>query len=244
MNFVEKLFELQEDHEKVEINKKITLDGSYLYLLRKMKKEFEVNKKTYNEKVKAIGDIKKEYASISKELKEINSKIDGFEKTLYNEAGSDLKAIKSLEGNIKSSKTSLKLLEDKAIDLLEREEKLKLEIEASKTELLTVKNNFYSYKEKTSKKIEDAKNEINLLNGEIKKLENEIPKRYLKCYNDILNQKKKPVAKIHGTICSGCKMKVSAMTMDEIYKGKEIVFCDNCGRILFYETTKDLKEAK
>lgn len=244
MNIVGKLFELQENCDKVEANKKITLDGSYLYLLRKMKKEFEENKEKYNAKVKSIEKIKLEYASISKELKELNSKISGYVNSLYNEAGSDLKAIKALESNIKNSKTALKLLEDKAIELLETEEKLKLEIETSKTELITVKNNFYSYKNATSKKIEEANNEIRLLENEIKRLESEIPKKFLTYYNDMLKQKKKPVAILHGTVCSGCKMKVSSMTMDEIYKGKEIVLCDNCGRILLYEEVGNLKEAK
>lgn len=244
MNIVGKLFELQENYDKVETNKKITLDGSYLYLLRKMKKEFEENKQKYNTKVKSIENIKREYMSISKELKEVNSKIEGYEYSLYNEAGSDLKAIKALEVNIKNCKASLKLLEDKAIVLLETEEKLKLEIETSKTELITVKNNFYSYKSATSKKIDEANNEIKILEDEIKKLENEIPNKFLSYYKDMLKQKKRPVAKLHGTVCSGCQMKVSSMTMDEVYKGKEIVLCDNCGRILLHEELGNLKEAK
>lgn len=244
MNIVGKLFELQESYDKIEENKKVTLDGSYLYLLRKMKKEFEENRDKYNLKVKAIENIKKEYASISRNLKDLNSKISDFEKTLYNEAGSDLKAIKALETNIKNSKASLKVLEDKAIILLETEEKLKLEIETSKTELLTVKNNFYSYKEKTSKKIEEANNEIKLLENEVRNLEGEIPKKLLAVYNDMKKHKKRPVAKLQGTVCGGCKMKVSSMTLDNIFKGKEIVLCDNCGRILLYEKIENLKEAK
>lgn len=244
MNYVKMLYELQEKSEKVEVNKKITLDGSYLYLLRKMKKEFEEYKEIYNSKCKEIDNIKNEYETISAELKTVNTKIENDENHLYNNSNNDLKAINALESNIKTNKATLKLLEDKAIVLLETEEKLKIDIENSKVELLTVKNNFYSYKETTSKKIQDAKQEILQLNNEIDELKKEIPENYLIEYSEIAAQKKKPIAKIHGSVCSGCKMKVSAMTMDKLYKKDEIVHCDNCGRVLLMDEIDNLKEAR
>ena len=157
MNVVDLLFQLQNYIKENEKNKKVILDGSYLYLLRKMKKKFEDTKKLYNEKVDTIKNIKKEYAEISKELKEINFQIDKNENDLYNNAGSDMKVINVLQNNIKANKANVKLLEDKAITLLEREEKLKLDIEVEKAELINLKNNFYTYKETISKKIETAK---------------------------------------------------------------------------------------
>lgn len=244
MNVVTMLYELQEKLEKVETNKKIILDGSYLYLLRKMKREFEENKGNYNLKVKEIENIKKEYTNIGQELKTVNSKIENDENNLYNNSTSDLKAIKALENNIKVNKAAQKDFEDKAIELLETEEKLKVEIEASKVELLTVKNNFYSYKETTSKKIQEAKQEIELLNSQIEELKKNIPENYLIEYSEMAAQKKNPIAKIHGSVCTGCKMKVSSMTMDKLYKKNEIVYCDNCGRILLMDEVDNLKEAR
>jgi predicted nucleic acid-binding Zn-ribbon protein len=244
MKIAEALLELQENIEKAERAKKIILDGSYLYLLRKMKKEFEDTKEKYNSKVKLITSIKNEYATISKELKDLTTKIEKDENDLYNNSGSDIKAINALQNNIKNNKNKLKALEDKGIDLLELEEKYKLEIELEKAELINLKNNFYSYKETTAKKIEDGKIELENINEKIEMLKNSIPANYLELFEGKLKEKKQAVAKISGGSCSGCKMKVSAMTMDKIAKKEEIVTCDNCGRILVKDDAIKLKEAK
>ena len=42
-----------------------------------------------------------------------------------------------------------------------------------------------------------------------------------------------PVAAIdHGT-CGGCKIRVSANTVERVRAGREIVTCEHCSRILF-----------
>jgi predicted nucleic acid-binding Zn-ribbon protein len=107
-----------------------------------------------------------------------------------------------------------------------------------------LKNNFYSYKETTAKKIEDGKIELENINEKIEMLKNSIPANYLELFEGKLKEKKQAVAKISGGSCSGCKMKVSAMTMDKIAKKEEIVTCDNCGRILVKDDAIKLKEAK
>ena len=75
----------------------------------------------------------------------------------------------------------------------------------------------------------------------IEKIAHKIPKELLGKYNSIRDCKGVAVVKIQGGVCSGCKMKVSAMTIDSIYNGVEIVCCDNCRRILFWEDIKTIK---
>ena len=81
---------------------------------------------------------------------------------------------------------------------------------------------------------------------DIEKIRKDIPEEYLKQFDNTLKQKKIAVCKIVGEVCSGCKMKVSAMTMDNIKKGIEMVKCDNCGRILYKDENEvsNLKKAK
>lgn len=44
------------------------------------------------------------------------------------------------------------------------------------------------------------------------------------------------VVPMHGAKCGGCHLKVSAGVETEVRKGVEIVACDNCTRLLFFET--------
>jgi predicted nucleic acid-binding Zn-ribbon protein len=178
------------------------------------------------------------------ELKEIKSKIDKDEYNLYNKFSNDIKSINTLQNKIKNNKAKLKLVEDKAIELLETEEKLKLDIENLKMELMNVKNNFYSYKKDTSEKIEIAKANITKVNERIEELQKIISKDYMDIFYSKYEKNKKVVVKLSNGICEGCKMKVSAMTLDEIINKDKLVYCDNCGRILIKEEVKILKEAK
>lgn len=238
------LFELQQCYQDIEESKKVINDGSHLYLLKKMKKEFEKMKTKYNEKCKALEDLKIEYTSIGEELRELKNKIDKNEHDLYNNAANDMKSINALQNNIETNKEKLKLLEDKAIELLEVEERLKLDIESIKMDLINVKNNFYNYKQVTNEKMHEAKKKIQESEDKIGKLKNVIPKNELDIFYSMLEKRKVAVVKLNNEVCEGCKMKVSSMTLDSIFKGKDIVYCDNCGRILAYTDGKNLKAAK
>lgn len=238
------LYELQNCYKAMEESKNVIKDGSHLYFLKKMKKEFEQCKVSYNKKVTELTALKAEYVSISKSLKEIKSKIDTDESDLYNKYSSDMKSINAIQNKIASNKTKLRLLEDKAIELLELEEKLKMEMENLKLELINVKNNFYSYKKDTSEKISAAKANVESLNEKIAELSKVIPKKDLDAFNTKYKTSKNVVAKVYNGICDGCKMKVSAVTLDKLSKGEDIIYCDNCGRMLVKEDEKILKKAK
>lgn len=238
------LYELQNSYNNVEENKKIIKDGAHLYLLRKMKVEFGECKNKYNEKVKIINALKDDYAETSRELKEFRDKIDKDEFALYNNSSNDMKSINALQKSIKNNKAKHKIVEDSAIEHLEKEEKLNIDIENLKTELINVKNNFYSYKKDTSEKIENAKIKLEVANKNIEKLQKLIPENYLKAFYSKYEHKKNVVVKLTNGICEGCKMKVSAMTLDEATKKDNILYCDNCGRILIHEDIKKIKTIK
>ncbi|MDF2502911.1 C4-type zinc ribbon domain-containing protein [Clostridium sp.] len=232
------LLQLQECYGDIEEGKKVLNDGSHLYLLKKMKKEFEEMKDKYNEKRKALQDLRTEYASIGKELREFKNKIDKNEHDLYNNSANDMKSINALQNNIETNKEKLRLLEDKAIELLEVEEKLKIDIGSLKMDLINVKNNFYNYKQVTNGKMHEAKNKLEESESKIKELKELIPKDELEVFYNMLKKRKVVVVKLNHEVCEGCKMKVSSMTLDSISKGKDIVYCDNCGRILVGDEEK------
>ncbi len=244
MSNMKLLYELQNSYNNVEENIKIIKDGSHLYLLRKMKKEFGECKDKYNEKIKTINALKDDYAETSRELKEFRDKIDKDEYALYNNSSNDMKAINALQKSIKNNKAKHKIVEDTAIEHLEKEEKLNIDIENLKTELINVKNNFYSYKKDTSEKIEKAKINLEAANRNIEKLQKSISEEYLRAFYSKYEHKKNAVVKLTNGICGGCKMKVSAMTLDQITRKDKILYCDNCGRILIHEEVKNKKKTK
>lgn len=244
MSNIEIAYSLQRKLDLIKENKKVLKDGSHIYFLKKLKREFDHKKKEYISKKENLSIIKKSYEGISEKIKNTKKEIDENEFKLYNKVGSDLNAIDKLEKSIERSKQELKKLEDDAVELLEEEEKINSIIENLRLELVNVKNNFYDYKEKSSKKIDEADNNIKLFEKEIEKLKKDIPENMLYEIEKILKYNDTAVVKLVGAVCDGCKMKVSAMTIDSVNRGVEIVRCDNCGRILYYDSESLAKNVK
>lgn len=244
MQNMELAYSLQHNLDLIKENKKVLKDGSHIYFLKKLKKEFDDRKKEYISKKEIRKGIKKSYEEISERIKNCKKEIDEKEFKLYNKVGSDLNAIDKLEKSIEKGKQELKKLEDDAVELLEQEEKINLDIENLRLELINVKDNFYDYKDKSSKKIDEADNNIKLFQKEIENVKKNIPQYILDEIDKILKYNDCAVAKLVGSVCDGCKMKVSAMTIDSIHRGVEIVHCDNCGRILYYDGESLGKKSK
>lgn len=238
------LAELQKNYDKVSECNKILKDGSYIYLLKKMKKEFNDMKQKFIEMEKENKEVKNNYIIIGNKIKCENDKLSENKRKLYNEAGSDLKLIASLQNKIEKNKDSIQGFEDESMNLIEKEEKLISEKEELRVKLINIKENFNNYKKLSSKKIDKAKEEITEAKKNISKIEPNVPPDVLAEFKRLIQINSTAVSYIHRGVCSGCSMKVSAMTIDSIYKGKGIVFCDNCGRILCYDDASSMKAVK
>ncbi|URZ15776.1 zinc ribbon domain-containing protein [Clostridium felsineum] len=237
-NNVELAYLIQESYDIIKQNKKILRDGSYIYLLKKLKNEFETAKKNYVVRKKELAKIKENYAAISIDLRCEREKMENNEYKLYNKVGSDLNAIEKLEHAIEGEKQIIKKLEDEAVDLLDEEEKLKSEIENLRVELVNIKDNFYDYKGKSSEKVEKARQELIAAKLKIEEIKGKIPKDLFEEISSLMMRSSCAVAKVSGEICGGCKMKVSSMTIDNLVNNNSIVHCDNCGRILYYDESE------
>ncbi|AAK79275.1 hypothetical protein BJV85_002693 [Clostridium acetobutylicum] len=237
-NNVELAYLIQENYDLIKESKKILRDGSYIYLLKKLKSEFETAKKNYVNRKTELAKIKQSYSAISIELRKEREKMETNEYKLYNKAGSNLNMIEKLEGAIEIEKQNLKNLEDEAVDLLDEEEKLKKEIEDLRLKLVNIKDNFYDYKEKSSEKVEKARQEMIAAKTKIEEIKSKIPKELFEEISHLMSKSSCAVAKLNGEICGGCRMKVSSMTIDDLINNNSIVHCDNCGRILYYDESE------
>ncbi|PJI07065.1 MULTISPECIES: zinc ribbon domain-containing protein [Clostridium] len=237
-NDIELAYLIQQNYDLIKESKKILKDGSYIYLLKKLKNEFETAKENYLQSGNKLKKIKEGYVSISLELRREREKLENDEFELYNKAGSDLNLIKKLETVIETEKLSLKKMEEKAVDLLDEEEKIKKEIEDLRMKLLNIKDNFYDYKVKTSGKVEKARGDIKAAELKIEEIKSKIPQNLLDEIANLMKRKSCAVAKLNGETCGGCRMKVSSMTVDSLMNGSSIVHCDNCGIILYYDKSE------
>lgn len=238
MSIINLLLDIQKNYDKINESSKVLKDGTYIYLLKKIKNDFEDIKNKYKENEKQIHEIKNGYMKISIITNDKKKELDAFEFELYNNAGSDIKKINDIQLKIDECKKILKEYDDQSVVLLEKEDKLTAESDILRVKLANIKNDFNEYKTVCNKKINDAKKVIQKSKRIIETKEKEVPELLLREFNKIKEIKGSGVTVVEKGLCRGCKMKVSALTLDEIKKGQNIVYCDNCGRILFCDIDK------
>ncbi|MBV4419355.1 hypothetical protein KM800_08430 [Clostridium tyrobutyricum] len=229
------LIEIQENKGIIKNREKAIKDGTNISYMKKIRSEFENKKKIYMKLDLNIKNNKRDIEIISLKLDGLKKEIEQKEGKLYSNFKYDLKLIKSLEKSIDAKKEEVKDMEDKSLKLLYKEDDLKKKKSDIRKELVELRDNFYEYREnnkgillKNNKDIESSKNRIIAL-------EKQVPKSLLEKFNEISRIKGTGAAKLSDNgVCLGCLMKVSAITIDNVKKDKEIVYCDNCGRIIHY----------
>jgi predicted nucleic acid-binding Zn-ribbon protein len=135
---------------------------------------------------------------------------------------------------IERYENEIRKLEDQELELMIEADKLKAEIEAAdKTARAT--------KESISRQLTDLETKTKALETQQRDLEKEREALAAEIDADLLDQFERlfnskgdaaVVAVEHG-VCTGCHMKVTTATASRVKAGKEIVSCENCGRILY-----------
>ena len=236
MDNLKLLIELQKNYNVMnEASKTLNNYNNYLDYLKKMKKEFNELKEEFSSKAYEVNNIRKQYKIANGKIKTIKKDMEECNYRLYNFSGSNIKLINGLQNEIDSYKNSVDHLEDECYKLLESEDALRSEMNTIKDNLINKKNDFYDYKNKKNDEIKKAKENMVISKELIEKNEKNLPESILKDFKRLINKNGTAVVKCEKGICFGCRVKVSFMTLDRIKKNNEIIHCDNCGRILFYE---------
>ena len=128
----------------------------------------------------------------------------------------------------------IRKLEDEELELMIEADKLKSEIEvAEKNARIT--------KDSISRQLADIETKSKALGFQQQELETERKSLSAQIDDDLLHQFERLfnskgdaaiVAVEHG-VCTGCHMKVTTATAARVKAGKEIVSCEQCGRILY-----------
>ena len=135
---------------------------------------------------------------------------------------------------IERYENEIRKLEDQELELMIEADKLKSEIEAADKSARATK-------ESISRQLTDLESKSKALEAQQQELETEREALAAQIDDDLLDQFERlfnskgdaaVVAVEHG-VCTGCHMKVTTATASRVKAAKEIVSCENCGRILY-----------
>jgi uncharacterized protein len=195
----------------------------------------------YQEKVQAVADLKDrlfqaelERRKAEGELADLKERLKKFQTVLRSvqssrEYSAALNEIDAVEKSIRST-------EDRFLELEE-------EIETARADLTNREATLPAETEQHEERLKDWRAEQRAINeelagarDEIQRLESEIPPRDRAEFHRLVDKKHGlAVVLVVGSSCSACHVKVRPAAMQQLKQGREIVYCDSCKRILYYE---------
>jgi uncharacterized protein len=140
----------------------------------------------------------------------------------------------ALGHEIERYEKEIQQIEDQELELMEQADNLKVEIagEEKKTS---------AAKESITRQLADLETKGKTLQGRLEELTTERGEIAAKIDEDVLSRFERlfaskgdaAIVALEHEVCTGCHMKVTTQTVVQVKAGKEIVSCEQCGRILY-----------
>ncbi|HEY6251150.1 MAG TPA: C4-type zinc ribbon domain-containing protein [Candidatus Angelobacter sp.] len=176
--------------------------------------------------------------------RKLEADIQGFQQKIvkYREQSSGVKTneeYKALMHEVEFAEKQISGAEDKILELmiaLEAEEKALKTAEAQmKVETVEVE------KEKVEARTRTAEDEKLLAELAEKRngLRTGISESALAHYDRVMRQRKSAIAEARGQKCLACFVMLRPQTWEDIRTNEQIITCNSCGRILYYDPTKE-----
>jgi hypothetical protein len=141
----------------------------------------------------------------------------------------------ALTNEIKRFETEIEKIEDREIELMEEAERVKVTIEEAEKHHQATKAHTDRQMGEIAAKIATIEGQLAGLEAEREKLCQDVDEDLLYQYNKLFaNKNGLAVVALEHETCMGCHMKLTTQTAVRVKGSKEILNCEQCGRILYY----------
>jgi len=142
---------------------------------------------------------------------------------------------KALMHEIQFAEQEIRKAEDKILEIMEGAELFDRQVKASEAELKI--QSAHVEKEKEEARALTAKDEARLkeLQAERQELRSRVTGNLLDLYDRVLKARKTALAEAREQRCTACFVLLRPQKWNEIKADVEVMTCDSCGRILFYD---------
>ena len=135
---------------------------------------------------------------------------------------------------IERYENEIRKIEDEELELMDQADKIKIHLEGEEKKAAATK-------ESISRQMKDLEEKSRTLEARLQEVTKERAELATKIDEDLLNRFDRlfaskgdaAVVALEHEVCTGCHMKVTTATSMHVKAGKEIVSCEQCGRILY-----------
>lgn len=229
MSSSKRVFDLQQVELAIQSKKKqleeINMAINYNEAYELAKTKFESARNEQREREKQYKDLDAEAEELRTSIKQINDK-------LY---GGKIKNPKELVGYEQEAgilKGSLAKKDDTLLDLMEKIDAAKSEINRLQQDFAAAETAWKQLKSTLQGQADQAGRELAELEKRRLEMLESIDKDTLAIYDGIKSRKGQAVVKVEQGRCLGCRVILSVSELQRV-RGQGIVLCSNCGRILY-----------
>jgi hypothetical protein len=135
---------------------------------------------------------------------------------------------------IQDSKADASVIEDGILELLEKSDTLKVEVDKEKIKIKEEEKLFLIEKNKVEVRIKEIDDRLSQLEAQRKSLAPGIDQKVLSQYDRILlSRDGLAIVTVKGNSCGGCNMYVPPQVINLIKMYDKIITCETCNRILY-----------
>jgi predicted nucleic acid-binding Zn-ribbon protein len=142
----------------------------------------------------------------------------------------------ALTNEITRYERDVSLIEDRELELMESAEQMKVTIATSEKEAASVKEQVARQLAKLVEKADAIQAQLKDLEAERAKLAGAVEEDLLDTYTRLFTSKgDNAVVPLEHEVCMGCHMKLTTQTAVKVKGRRDVVHCEQCGRILYWE---------
>lgn len=140
----------------------------------------------------------------------------------------------ALGNEITHAETDVRLIEDRELDVMERIEECRATLLKEERELVEFEKEIEGRRKALAEKAAQLEGSLDEAEAQMREARGAVEESVLQLYDRIMASKKDAaVVPLHGHVCTGCHMQLTADTAHRAEKGDGIVQCENCGRIVY-----------
>ena len=135
---------------------------------------------------------------------------------------------------IERYENEIRKIEDEELELMVQADKIKVDLAAEEQTAAAVRESIARQTKDLEEKSTTLQSRLEELTKERAEIAGKIDEDLLSRFERLFKSKGDAVlVALEHEVCTGCHMKVTAQTAHRVKAGREIVSCENCGRILY-----------
>lgn len=225
------LFEVSRIDEELKVIEKDKNIKSIAIKIRQYKEIYENYKKEYDEVNKNIKELEKLIKDTLKNIDILNKEAKEAEEKLY--SSSSLKNIDAYQKLLENKKVDINEKEERVYNYMERLDEMKKEKEKLIKKGNEVKGSYNLLREEYIRLLNDVNEKIKTLNEKREILTEKIMPVFIEEYERIKNIKGYGMCVLNGEICSGCGIDIPTVIISDVKDKRKITKCPYCGVILY-----------